>query len=157
MSRSKTIPRTIWMTFTQIIMIITDLLFASALDGTLYVTTAVLGICCGFQFSIMVPTASELFGLRHFGIIFNFMSLGNPLGALLFSGVLAGFVYDSEAAKQQGTSCLGPNCFRLTFIVLASVCAMGTVLSVVLTKRIKPVYEMLYAGGSFRLPQSSNH
>ncbi|KAL7259615.1 hypothetical protein ACSBR1_005494 [Camellia fascicularis] len=155
--KSKTIPRTIWMTFTQIIMIITYLLFASALDGTLYVATAVLGMCYGFQFSIMVPTASELFGLKHFGIIFNFMSLGNPLGALLFSGVLAGFVYDSEAAKQHGTSCLGPNCFRLTFIVLAGVCAMGTVLSVVLTKRIKPVYEMLYAGGSFRLPQSSNH
>ncbi|XP_028110966.1 uncharacterized protein LOC114309437 isoform X1 [Camellia sinensis] len=57
-SRSKTIPRTIWMTFTQIIMIITYLFFASALDGTLYVTTAVLGICYGFQFSIMVPTAS---------------------------------------------------------------------------------------------------
>ncbi|CAL5409127.1 unnamed protein product [Camellia sinensis] len=89
---SKTIPRTIWMTFTQIIMIITYLFFASALDVTLYVATAVLGICYGFQFSIMVPTASELFGLKHFGIIFNFMSLGNPLGALLFSGVLAGFV-----------------------------------------------------------------
>ncbi|KAL7259619.1 hypothetical protein ACSBR1_005498 [Camellia fascicularis] len=155
--KSKTIPRTIWMTFTQIIMIITYLLFASALDGTLYVATAVLGMCYGFQFSIMVPTASELFGLKHFGIIFNFMSLGNPLGALLFSGVLAGFVYDSEAAKQHCTSCLGPNCFRLTFIVLAGVCAMGTVLSVVLTKRIKPVYKMLYAGGSFRPPQSSNH
>ncbi|CAL5411577.1 unnamed protein product [Camellia sinensis] len=57
-SRSKTFPRTIWMTFTQIIMIITYLFFASALDGTLYITTAVLGICYGFQFSIMVPTAS---------------------------------------------------------------------------------------------------
>ncbi|KAI8023496.1 Protein NUCLEAR FUSION DEFECTIVE 4 [Camellia lanceoleosa] len=145
------------MTFTQIIMIITYLLFASALDGTLYVATAVLGMCYGFQLLTMVPTVSELFGLKHFGIIFNFMSLGNPLGALLFSGVLAGFAYDSEAAKQHGSSCLGPNCFRLTFIVLASMCAMGTVLSVVLTKRIKPVYEMLYAGGSFRLPQSSNH
>ncbi|KAF5949297.1 hypothetical protein HYC85_011290 [Camellia sinensis] len=138
---SKTIPRTIWMTFTQIIMTITYLLFASALD-TLYIATAVLGICYGFQFSIMGTQA-----FFFCGIIFNFMSLRNPLGALLFSGVLAGFVYDSEAAKQHSTSCLGPNCFRLTFIVLAGVCAMGTVLSVVLTK----LYEMLYAGGSFRL------
>ncbi|GMP63203.1 hypothetical protein CsSME_00024989 [Camellia sinensis var. sinensis] len=149
--------RTIWMTFTQIIMIITYLLFASALDGTLYVATAVLGMCYGFQFLTMVPIISKLFGLKHFGMIFNFMSLGNPLCVLLFSGFLAGFVYDSEAAKQHGTSCLLPNCFRLAFIILAGVCALGTVLSVVLTKRIKPVYEMLYAGGSFRLPQSSNH
>ncbi|XP_057495283.1 protein NUCLEAR FUSION DEFECTIVE 4-like [Actinidia eriantha] len=155
--RTKTIPRTIWMTFTQIIMIITYLLFASALDGTLYIASAVLGICYGFQFSIMVPTASELFGLKNFGIIFNFMSLGNPLGALLFSGLLAGYLYDNEAAKQHNISCLGPNCFRLTFLTLAGVCAVGTVLSLVLTRRIKPVYQMLYAGGSFRLPLCSNH
>ena len=60
--RSKTIPRTIWMTCTQIVMIITYLLFASAIDGTLYAATALLGICYGVQFSIMIPTVSELFG-----------------------------------------------------------------------------------------------
>ncbi|KAA8535236.1 hypothetical protein F0562_030239 [Nyssa sinensis] len=155
--RSKTIPRTIWMALTQVIMIITYLLFASALDGTLYAATALLGICYGVQFSIMVPTASELFGLKHFGIIYNFMALGNPLGASLFSGIIAGYIYDNEAAKQQAASCLGPNCFRLTFLALACVCGMGTILSIILTRRIKPVYQMLYAGGSFRLPQNSNH
>ncbi|KAL2479524.1 Major facilitator superfamily protein [Abeliophyllum distichum] len=155
--RSKAIPRTIWMTITQVIMIITYLLFASALNGTLYAATALLGICYGVQFSIMVPTASELFGLKNFGMIFNFMSLGNPLGAYLFSGLLAGFLYDNEATKQHAVSCLGPNCFRLTFLVLAGLCGVGTILSIVLTLRIKPVYQMLYAGGSFRLPQSSNH
>lgn len=163
--RTKTIPRTIWMTCTQVIMIITYLLFASALKGTLYIATALLGICYGVQFSIMVPTTSELFGLKQFGMFYNFMSLGNPLGALLFSGLLAGYVYDHEAAKQQGinnlinasASCLGPNCFRVTFLVLAAFCVMGSILSVVLTIRIKPVYQMLYAAGSFRLSQSMNH
>lgn len=145
------------MTVTQVIMIITYLLFASALKGTLYAATALLGICYGVQFSIMVPTASELFGLKNFGMIFNFMSLGNPLGAYLFSGLLAGILYDNEASKQHAVSCLGPNCFRLTFLVLAGFCSVGTILSIVLTVRIKPVYQMLYAGGSFRLPQSSNH
>lgn len=153
------------MTCTQVIMIITYLLFASALKGTLYIATALLGICYGVQFSIMVPTTSELFGLKQFGMFYNFMSLGNPLGALLFSGLLAGYVYDHEAAKQQGinnlinasASCLGPNCFRVTFLVLAAFCVMGSILSVVLTIRIKPVYQMLYAAGSFRLSQSMNH
>ncbi|XP_021686292.2 protein NUCLEAR FUSION DEFECTIVE 4 isoform X1 [Hevea brasiliensis] len=163
--RSKTIPRTIWMTCTQIIMIVTYLLFASAIDGTLYAATALLGICFGVQFSVMIPTVSELFGLKHFGIFYNFMSLGNPLGAYLFSGLLAGYVYDTEAAKQQelnmllgsSISCMGPHCFRLTFLVLAGVCGVGSILSLILTMRIWPVYEMLYAGGSFRLPQSSIH
>lgn len=162
--RSKMFPRPLWMTCTQVIMIITYLLFASGLSGTLYASTALLGICYGVQFSIMVPTASELFGLKHFGLIYNFMLLGNPLGALLFSAGLAGYVYDIEAAKQNqdlvdasANSCLGPDCFRLTFLVLAGVCGLGTLLSIILTVRIKPVYQMLYAGGSFRQPQSSQH
>ncbi|KAL8488460.1 hypothetical protein ACS0TY_024653 [Phlomoides rotata] len=155
--RSKAIPRTIWMTITQVIMVITYLLFASALNGTLFVATSLLGICYGVQVSIMVPTASELFGLENFGMIFNFMSLGNPLGAYLFSGLLAGYLYDIEAAKQQSSTCLGPNCFRLTFLILAGVSVLGTMLSIVLTMRIMPVYKMLYAGGSFRLPQTSKH
>ncbi|KAG1327816.1 protein NUCLEAR FUSION DEFECTIVE 4 [Cocos nucifera] len=162
--RSKMFPRPIWMTCTQVIMIITYLLFASGLNGTLHASTALLGICYGVQFSVMVPTASELFGLKHFGLIYNFMLLGNPLGALLFSAGLAGYLYDVEAAKQnQGfhdastNSCLGPNCFRITFLVLAGVCSLGTLLSIILTVRIKPVYQMLYAGGSFRQPRSSHH
>ncbi|PIA42239.1 hypothetical protein AQUCO_02000004v1 [Aquilegia coerulea] len=163
--RSKTLPRTIWMTCTQLIMVLTYLLFASALKGTLYAATSLLGICYGVQFSVMVPTASELFGLKHFGVIYNFMLLGNPLGALIFSGGLAGYVYDTEVAKQQGhnllsssVSCLGPNCFRLTFLVLAGVCCLGSLLSVILTMRLKPVYQMLYSGGSFRLPpQNTSH
>ncbi|XWS17057.1 hypothetical protein CRYUN_Cryun33cG0035200 [Craigia yunnanensis] len=162
--RSKTVPRTIWMTCAQIIMVITYILFASAIDGTLYAATALLGICYGVQFSIMIPTVSELFGLKHFGIFYNFMSLGNPLGAFLFSGLLAGYIYDTEVEKQHGldlvsssVSCIGPNCFRLTFLVLAGFCGVGSVASVILTKRIWPVYQMLYGGGSSRLPQTSNH
>lgn len=149
-------PRTIWITCTQVVMIITYLLYAYALNGTVFVATALLGICYGVQFSIMVPTVSELFGLKNFGIIMNFMSLGNPLGASLFSGLLAGFLYDKEAAKQHAVLCLGPNCFKITFLVLAGFSSVGVLLSVVLTKRITPVYQMLYSGGSLRMPQNSN-
>ncbi|KAI3869734.1 hypothetical protein MKW98_030915 [Papaver atlanticum] len=161
--RSKTIPRTVWMTVSQLVMAIAYLLFASALNGTLFAATALLGVCYGVQFSVMVPTASELFGLKHFGVIYNFMLLGNPLGAVIFSGGLAGYLYDKEVENQQqqgldgmifasSVSCLGPNCFRLTFLVLAGVCGLGSILSAILTIRIRPVYQMLYAGDSFRLP-----
>ncbi|CAN0838607.1 Protein NUCLEAR FUSION DEFECTIVE 4 [Linum grandiflorum] len=160
--RSRSIPRTVWMTCAQAIMVITYLLYASALDGTLYVATALLGVCYGVQFSVMIPTVSELFGLKQFGIFYNLISLGNPIGAFLFSGLLAAYVYDTEAAKQRGLnsssgfSCLGPDCFRLTFLVLAGASGIGSIMSFVLTLRIKPVYEMLYAGGSFRLPRASS-
>ncbi|CAK7356971.1 unnamed protein product [Dovyalis caffra] len=155
--RSRTIPRTLWMTCAHIIMAVTFILFALALDGILYAATALLGISYGILYSVMVPTASELFGLRHFGVIYNFMLLGNPVGALLFSGLLAGYVYDAEAARQGSSTCLGPDCFKVTFLALAGVCGLGTILSIILTVRVRPVYQMLYSGGSFRLPQNSGH
>lgn len=138
-------------------MVISFVLLALAFSGTLYVSTALLGVCYGFQYNLMVPTASELFGLRHFGIIYNFILLGNPVGALLFSGLLAGYVYDAEASKQGSSTCLGAECFRLTFLFLAGMCGLGTILSLVLTIRIRPVYQMLYSSGSFRLRQASDH
>ncbi|KAL5574526.1 hypothetical protein UlMin_016225 [Ulmus minor] len=156
--RTRTIPRTVWMTVAHLLMIVAYLLYASGLSGTLYVATALLGICYGVHYSIVVPSASELFGLKNFGVIYSFMGLGNPLGAIVFSALLAGQVYDAEAAKQGGGStCFGPECFRLTFFVLAGVCGLGAILSVILSIRIRPVYQMLYASGSFRLPQSSSH
>ncbi|XP_024983891.1 protein NUCLEAR FUSION DEFECTIVE 4-like isoform X1 [Cynara cardunculus var. scolymus] len=155
-ARSRSIPRTVWMTCTQVLMIVTYLMFASAIRGTLYATTSLLGICYGVQFSIMIPTTSELFGLKNFSIFYNVISLGNPLGAFLFSGLLAGNIYDYEVSKQNSVSCLGPNCFRLTFFVLAGLCSVGTILSIILTRRLKPVYELLYGSGSFRL-RSPNH
>ncbi|CAB4272888.1 unnamed protein product [Prunus armeniaca] len=155
--RTKTIPRTFWMACAHILMIVSFVLYALALSGTLYVATALFGICYGTQYSIMVPTSSELFGLKHFGVNYSFMGLGNPIGAILFSVLLAGNVYDAEAAKQGGSTCIGSSCFRLTFIVLAGACGLGTILSIILTIRVRPVYQMLYAGGSFRLPQSANH
>lgn len=145
------------MTLAQIIMVVTFLLYASGLNGTLYAATSLLGICYGVQFSIMIPTASELFGLKHFGIIFNFMQLGNPIGAFLFSGLLAGYVYDAEAARQGASTCLGSSCFRLTFLILAGMCGLGTLLSIILYVRIRPVYQMLYAEGSFRIAQTSGN
>eukprot|EP00253_Pinus_taeda_P018556 PITA_18556 len=165
--RQKAIPRTVWMTASQALMIGAFLFFASDLPGSVYISSSVLGICYGVQFSVMVPTASELFGLKHFGKIYNFLTIGNPLGAFFFSGLLAGYIYDREAQRQSGYSspksigatnvdCLGPNCFRLTFLTMAGVCAFGVLVSIVLTIRIRPVYETLYSRGSFRIPKATD-
>ncbi|KAJ1700302.1 hypothetical protein LUZ63_000081 [Rhynchospora breviuscula] len=156
--KSRMIPRPVLMTCTQTVMVMTYLFLALALEASLYVATACLGICYGVQFSVMIPTASELFGLKNFGLFYNFMALGNPIGAFLFSSLLAGYLYDMEAAKDStGTSCVGPNCFRLTFFILGGFCALGTFLSIILSVRIKPVYQMLYGGGPYRTPRSSLH
>lgn len=147
-------------------MIINYLVFALGLKATLYISVAILGICYGVHFSVMVSTSSELFGLKQFGKIYNFILLANPLGALVFSS-LAGYVYDHEAAKQHSVAavvgsdhvmvCYGPSCFRLTFFVLSGMACLGTFLSVILTVRIRPVYQTLYGGGPSSQPRSSAH
>ena len=143
-------------------MIITYLLFALGQRATLYVSVALLGICYGVQFSVIISTSSELFGLKHFGKIYNFIALANPVGAFLFN-TLTGYVYDLEVERQKAgmvdtdIACHGPNCFRLTFYVLSAAACLGTLLSTVLTVRVRPVYQMLYAGGSFSQPRNSGH
>ncbi|CAN7065836.1 hypothetical protein Bca4012_102365 [Brassica carinata] len=155
--RSKALPRTLWMGAAQLVMMFTFLLFSMAIDGTIYVATALVGIGMGFQY-LSISTISELFGLKNFGINFNFILLGNPTGAAIFSALMAGHIYDREATKQGSSTCIGPDCYRVTFLVLAGLCGLGTLLSVILTLRIRPVYQALYASGSFRLhPQSNGH
>ncbi|KAF8103062.1 hypothetical protein N665_0188s0022 [Sinapis alba] len=155
--KSRTLPRTLWMGAAQLVMVFSFLLFAMDIDHTIYVATALIGIGMGFQF-LSIATISELFGLRHFGINFNVILLANPIGATIFSALLAGYIYDKEADKQGNTTCIGPDCFRVTFLVLAGVCSLGTLLTIILTVRIRPVYQALYASGSFRLqPQSAGH
>ncbi|XP_010480493.1 PREDICTED: protein NUCLEAR FUSION DEFECTIVE 4-like [Camelina sativa] len=151
--KSRAMPRTVWMTLAQFLMVLAFILYALSSTATLYPATALLGTCYGFQYSLMVPTASELFGLEHFGIIYSFMILGNPIGAVLFSGLLAGRLYDAEAIRQGSSTCYGPDCFKLTFMILACVCGVAAILGVILTVRIRPVYQSLYGSRSFRLPQ----
>lgn len=160
--RSRTLPRTVLIACTQVVMIITYLLLALGQRATLYVSVALLATCYGVQFSVVISTSSELFGLKHFGKIYNFIALANPIGAFLFNS-LTGYVYDLEVEKQKATTpgtdiaCYGPNCFRLTFCILSGAACLGALLSTILTVRIRPVYQMLYAGGSFSQPRSSGH
>ncbi|CAO2187645.1 unnamed protein product [Urochloa humidicola] len=156
------LPRPIWMSLTQTVLAVAYLCLAYALvPAVVYAGAAVIGVCYGAQFAVMIPTTSELFGLKNFGLFYNLMAVANPLGAVIFSEELAGRLYDGEVARQRhggggggghSHACVGPECFRVAFVVLAGCCAVGTVVSLVLAARIRPVYRALYAGGSFRLP-----
>jgi hypothetical protein len=57
---------------------------------------------------------------------------------------------------KETSHCYAVDCFRITFVILAGVCGIGTIMSMVLTVRIRPVYQMLYAGGSFLFSHTSN-
>jgi len=179
--RSDAIPRSVWMAMAHCLMASAHLLFAFAVPGSLYVGSVILGISYGIHFSTMVPTASELFGLKHFGVIYNFLTMASPLGSFLFSGVITGYLYDQEAKKivapdarivdaflnnlhnydvvddhVQVLECMGAHCFRVTFIIMACVCGLGMIVSIVLTIRIRRVYLSLYGPSTSPIQSTSD-
>lgn len=140
-------PRPIWNAASQILMAVGYILMAMALPGSLYVGSIVVGICYGVRLAVTVPTASELFGLKYYGLIYNILILNLPLGSFLFSGLLAGFLYDSQATSTAGggNTCIGAHCYRLVFVVMAVACVVGFGLDVLLAIRTKALYTNIHA------------
>nr|GMC85332.1 protein NUCLEAR FUSION DEFECTIVE 4-like [Ipomoea batatas] len=138
-------PRPVWNAASQIVMAVGYFLMAMAMPGSLYIGSIAVGICYGIRLAVTVPTASELFGLKHYGLIYNILILNLPLGSFLFSGLLAGFLYDSQATKTPGggNTCIGAHCYRLVFIVMAVTCFVGFGLDVLLSVRTRNLYSKI--------------
>lgn len=62
--------------------------------------------------------------MHAFGAIYNLVSIASGLASYVCSVVLASAVY--EAAKARGAvNCVGPDCYRFTFLALGGMCAVG--------------------------------
>uniref|UniRef100_A0A6N2M460 Nodulin-like domain-containing protein n=1 Tax=Salix viminalis TaxID=40686 RepID=A0A6N2M460_SALVM len=152
-------PRPLWNAASQILMAAGYILMAVALPGSLYIGSIVVGVCYGVRVAVSVPTASELFGLKYFGLIYNILILNLPLGSFLFSGLLAGFLYDAEATPTPGggNTCVGAHCYRNVFIIMAIACVIGFGLDVLLGIRTKKIYTKIYMSRrSKKLASASN-
>ncbi|KAL1081184.1 hypothetical protein V6Z11_D09G047100 [Gossypium hirsutum] len=93
-------PRPIVIVMAQLVMAVGHVFFAMGWPGAMYIGTLLVGLCYGAHWAIMPATVSELFGLKKFGAFYNFLSLANPAGTLIFSSVIASSIYDYEAEKQ---------------------------------------------------------
>ncbi|KAH9317788.1 hypothetical protein KI387_019557 [Taxus chinensis] len=162
--RKAGVPRPVWMAASQVVMIAGYLIMAAGMQGSLYIGSIVVGICYGVRLSISVPTASELFGLKYYGLIYNFLILNLPIGSFLFSGLLAGILYDMEASEgdnrtvlENGKTCVGGHCYRLVFLVMAGVCLLGFGLDVLLTFRMRKLYSTIYKSRKATETQKLRH
>ncbi|OVA19634.1 Nodulin-like [Macleaya cordata] len=145
-------PRPLWNAASQILMAVGYIVLAIALPGSLYIGSIVVGICYGVRLAVTVPTASELFGLKYYGLIYNILILNLPLGSFLFSGLLAGLLYDSQATTTAdgGNTCVGAHCYRLVFVIMALACVVGFGLDVLLAIRTKSLYSKIHASKKSR-------
>lgn len=158
----------------QFIMAIGHVYVAFALPGALYVGTVIIGLCYGAHWAIVPAAASELFGVRNFGALYNFITMANPVGTLIFSSLIASTIYDREAERQarernlewtykaassilsgllgseEAPKCDGAICFFLTLMVMAGFCLLGVAISMVLVHRTRSVYAHLYGNSRAR-------
>lgn len=169
--RSSALPRPVWMAGSKVFMILGYLALAWGIPGSLPFGSIIVGICYGVHMTIVVATSSEMFGLKSFGISYNILVLNIPLGSLLFSGLLAGYLYDKAAQdnvsphsnfltkfltmnafSDEATKCYGAHCYRTLFIIMSFVLAVGLVLDLFLTLRVRPVFQRLY-GSRLAVPR----
>lgn len=133
------------------------ILMAVALPGSLYIGSIVVGLCYGVRLAVTVPTASELFGLKYYGLIYNILILNLPLGSFLFSGLLAGYLYDAQATPTAGggNTCVGAHCYRLVFVIMAMACIVGFGLDILLAAKTKNIYTKIYRSRRSKKSSSS--
>ncbi|PQP94486.1 protein NUCLEAR FUSION DEFECTIVE 4 [Prunus yedoensis var. nudiflora] len=158
-------PRPVAMAVAQLLMAVGHIFIAFGWPGAMYIATIFVGLGYGAHWAIVPAAASELFGLKKFGALYNFLTIANPAGSLLFSGVIASSIYDLEAEKQahqhhhlrtspgsvfQGMlrldapKCDGAICFFLTSLIMSGLCIVAFALSMILVHRTKIVYTNLY-------------
>ncbi|GAB2278445.1 hypothetical protein Dimus_013128 [Dionaea muscipula] len=161
-------PRPVAMAVAQAVMSVGHFLLGMGWPGAMYIGTLLIGLGFGSHWAIVPATASELFGLKKFGALYNFLTLANPAGSLVFSGLIASYIYDREAEKQahqrhhhhsshdlrlvvvemlgadKPLKCQGAICFFLTSMIMSGLCIIAAVLSMILVHRTKIVYANLY-------------
>ncbi|CAN8304768.1 unnamed protein product [Cochlearia groenlandica] len=140
---SKGWPRPLLMATTLGTMTIGYLIIASGFRGNLYPGSVIVGVCYGSQWSLMPTITLELFGVKHMGTIYNTISIASPMGSYIFSVRLIGYIYD-QTIVGEGNTCYGPNCFRLSFVVIAFVAFLGFLVSCVLVSRTKMLYQQIF-------------
>ncbi|XWS37098.1 hypothetical protein CRYUN_Cryun19dG0013700 [Craigia yunnanensis] len=98
--RKYAFPRPVAVAVAQVIMAFGLLYYALGGPGQIYVTTVLTGLGYGAHLVIVPASASELFGLKSFGALYNFLALASPAGSLIFSVAIASDIYDYYAEKQ---------------------------------------------------------
>lgn len=144
-------PRPLMFTLVLFLSCVGLLLIAFPIPGSVYVASIIIGFSFGAQLPLIFAIISELFGLKYYSTLFNCGQLGSPLGSYILNVRVTGPLYDREALKELAKKgldrsavkelvCMGRHCYRLSFIILASVCCFGAFASLILVIRTREFY-----------------
>ncbi|KAI0527432.1 hypothetical protein KFK09_003032 [Dendrobium nobile] len=132
--------RPFFIALTLALMTIGHVIISSGFPGSLHLGSILIGVCYGSQWSLMPTITSELFGIRHFGTIFNTVAIASPVGSYFLSVRVVGYIYDIETSSGMKV-CKGTHCFMLSFLIMASVTTIGFAVSTALFLRTRVFYK----------------
>lgn len=102
----------------------------------LTVATGLIGAVFGISWCLVPLVISDVFGLRSFGTNWGLVILGSALGPLLLQPIDTAV---QQAHRQGGAteSCLGSDCYALTYVACLGLGLLSTVLAVLLAIRLR--------------------
>ncbi|ESQ51286.1 hypothetical protein EUTSA_v10016458mg [Eutrema salsugineum] len=146
------LPRPLMMTLVLLLSCAGHLLIAFPIPGSVYIASILMGFSFGAQLPLLFAIISELFGLKYYSTLFNCGQLASPLGSYILNVRVTGMLYDREALKQlaargltrkdvKDLTCLGRQCYKLPFVILATVTFFGALVSLGLAIRTREFYK----------------
>lgn len=147
----KKVPRSIFMTIFLILSAVGNLIIAFPFANSVYIASLINGFCHGSQLTLLFTFISELFGLKYYSTLFNCGQLAAPVGSYVLSVMVVGKLYDKEARKllekgivarsaDKELTCIGKQCYRISYVVLACSNVFAALVSLVLVFRTRKFY-----------------
>ena len=120
--------------------------FASV--DTLFISAVLGGFAFGCHWCLTPTILSELFGMGSFATIYQTMSCFPAVSSILMVSLLSGKLYDrhSQPVRVSGVArdvCLGPACFRLTYLICCGVALAACASSYTVFARSQKLYRRI--------------
>lgn len=132
-------PRPLMLTIVLLLSCVGHLLIAFGVPNSLYFASVVTGFCFGAQWPLLFAIISEIFGLKYYSTLYNFGAVASPIGSYILNVRVTGHLYDREAAKQnhglKESTCMGVECFKMSFLIITAATIAGALVSLVLVCR----------------------
>lgn len=146
------VPRPLMMTFSLLLSALGDVFIAFPFPCSVYVASLLIGFSFGIQLTLLFIIISELFGLKYYSTLFNCGQLSSPIGSYVLNVQIVGRLYDREALKQLAMrgmdrsmvhelTCIGSQCYRSSFAILAGFNVFGALMSLILVARTREYYK----------------
>ncbi|XP_078176085.1 protein NUCLEAR FUSION DEFECTIVE 4-like [Carex rostrata] len=136
-------PRPLALTLVLLLSCAGHLLIAFGVPQSLYLASVIIGFTFGALWPLLYAIISEVFGLKYFSTLHSFGSVASPIGLYILNVRVTGHFYDVEARKQNAgkdLTCIGVQCFKLSFIIITAVTVIGVMVSLLLVWRTWKFY-----------------